>query len=130
MKECIMRLILKDKGGHQDCLLFVDSNLGVERFSKKEGLTEKDGGVLEVVLPGRGQMTCFGKGFAWGTRGRGETIQINYKMNFTQDSCQRFSLHFKSTLRVPSTDCFKSTASQKNAYFSRISFSLDHSSMS
>ena len=33
---------------------FVDSNLGVETSSKKEGLTEKEGEVLEVILTGRG----------------------------------------------------------------------------
>ena len=37
---------------------------------------------------------------------------------------------FSFTLRVPSIDCFKSIPTQKNAYFSRISFSLDHSSVS
>ena len=32
-----------------------------------------------------------------GEQGWGETIQINYKINFIQDSCQRFSLHLKCT---------------------------------
>ena len=41
---------------------FLDSNLGVEISLKKEGLTEKERGVLEVTLPGRGQMTYLGKG--------------------------------------------------------------------
>ena len=35
---------------------------------------------------------------------------------------------FHYTLRVPSTDCFKSIESHKNAYFYRIIFSLGHSS--
>ena len=30
-----LRLILKDKGGKQHCLPFVDSNLGIEMFLKK-----------------------------------------------------------------------------------------------
>ena len=37
---------------------------------------------------------------------------------------------FPYSLRVPSTDHFKSIALYKNLYFSRISFSLDHSSVS
>ena len=45
--------------------------------------------------------------------GQGETIQINYKMNFIRGSCQRFPY----TLRVPSTDCVKSIASYKNFTF-------------
>ena len=53
-KYVSLRLILKDKGGNR----------------KIEGLTEKEGRVVEVVLPGKGQM------------------------NFIQDSCQRFP--FKS----------------------------------
>ena len=32
-------------------------------------------------------------------QGQEETIQINYKMNFIQDSCQRFSVKFKSSFR-------------------------------
>ena len=39
-KYVSLRLILKDKGGNR----------------KIEGLTEKEGRVLEVVLPGKGQM--------------------------------------------------------------------------
>ena len=41
---------------------FVDSNLGVEISSKKEGLTEKEVTVLEVVLAGKGEMTYLGEG--------------------------------------------------------------------
>ena len=37
-----LRLILKDKGGKQHCLPFFESNLGVEIFLKKEGISEKD----------------------------------------------------------------------------------------
>ena len=58
----------------------------------------------------------------------GKTVQINYKMNFIQDNSQKFSLNFKSTfhwlLRV---HC---TIIKMVIYFSRISFSLDHSSVS
>ena len=69
------------------------------RYPQRRGVNRKRGGVLEVALPGRRQMTYLGEGRVWlGDQGYGETIQINYKMNFIQDSCQRFSLHFKSTL--------------------------------
>ena len=51
-KYVSLRLILKDKGGNR----------------KIEELTEKEGGVLEVVL------------------------LVREQMNFIQDSCQRFSL--------------------------------------
>ena len=52
MKYVSLRLILKDKDGNR----------------KIEELTEKEGGVLEVVL------------------------LVREQMNFIQDSCQRFSL--------------------------------------
>ena len=51
-KYVSLRLILKDKDGNRQI----------------EGLTEKEGGVLEVVL------------------------LVREQMNFIQDSCQRFSL--------------------------------------
>ena len=42
-----------------------------------------------------GRMTYLGKGRVYvGNQGQDETIQINYKMNFNQDSFQRLSLHF------------------------------------
>ena len=43
---------------------FDDSNLLIEISSKKEGnqITKKDGGILDGVLPERGQMTYFGEG--------------------------------------------------------------------
>ena len=43
---------------------FDDSNLLIEISSKKEGnkITKKDGGILDVVLPERGQMTYLGEG--------------------------------------------------------------------
>ena len=59
-------------------------------------------------------MTYLGEGrVSLGDQGQGEIIQINFKMNFIIDSCQRFS----HTLRVPSTDCFKSIASHKKCIF-------------
>ena len=66
---------------------FVDSNLGVETSSKKKG----GGGFLKLFCLGGGQMTYLGEGRVWlGDKGYGETIKINYKMNFVQNSCQRF----------------------------------------
>ena len=43
---------------------FDDSNLLIEISSKKEGnkITKKDGVILDVVLPERGQMTYLGEG--------------------------------------------------------------------
>ena len=94
-------LILKDKGGHQECLLFffiLTSNL---RYSQKRGVNRKRGEVLEVVLPERESNDLpWGRKNLRGSPGMGETIQINYKINFIQHSCQRFSLHFKSTFPI------------------------------
>ena len=36
MLTLVLRLILKDKGGKQHCLLFVGSNLGFEIFLKNK----------------------------------------------------------------------------------------------
>ena len=55
--------------------------------------------------------------FCLGDWSVGGIIQINYKMNFKY-------------LRVPSNDCFKSIASHKKCTFSRITFSVDHFSVS
>ena len=41
---------------------FVDSNLGVEISSKKEGLTEKRGEFCKFPCLGGGQMTYLGEG--------------------------------------------------------------------
>ena len=50
------------------------------RYPQKKGLTEKVGGVLEGVLPGRGQMTYLGEGrICWGTRDRGELYRLIIK---------------------------------------------------
>ena len=39
----MLRLILKDQGGKQHCLIpFVGSTLRVELFLKKKGISEKD----------------------------------------------------------------------------------------
>ena len=48
---------------------FVDSNLGVKICSKRKRLTEKEGGVLKVVLPKRwaDDLPWGRKGLPWGT---------------------------------------------------------------
>ena len=53
-KDVSLRLILKGKDGHQDCFLFCWFQPGSWDILNKEGLPEKRGRVLEVVLPGRG----------------------------------------------------------------------------
>ena len=55
-------------------------------------------GGLKVVLPGRGvsDLPWRSKSLAVEPEVR-ETTQINYKMNFIQDSFQRFSQHLHST---------------------------------
>ena len=59
---------------------FVDSNLGVEISSKKKGQQKMRGRVLEVVLPGRGQLTYRGeRRVAWWTRGRGKLYRLTIK---------------------------------------------------
>ena len=70
---------------------------------------------VEIYAWKGGKLFTLGKeGFAWRTRGKGELYR-----------------NFPYTLKVHSTDCFRSIVSlTKNAYFSRISFSLDHSSVS
>ena len=76
---------------------FVDSNLGVEILSKKQGLTKKEGEFWKLLCLGGCKLLTLGKeGFACWSRGRGN-IQINCKVNFIQDSYRRFSIHFKST---------------------------------
>ena len=53
---------------------------------------------MEIALPGRAQMTYLGRKRLYGRlRGYRETIQINEKINFIQDSFQRFFQHCKST---------------------------------
>ena len=60
----------------------------------------KEGGAFEVVLPGKraNQLPQGRKSLPGRTRVE-ETIQINYKINFIQESFQRFSLHFQQLLQ-------------------------------
>ena len=53
---------MKDKEVIKTVYRFVDSKLGVDISSKKKGYQKKKGEILEVVLPGRGQMTYLGEG--------------------------------------------------------------------
>ena len=69
-------------------------------------------------------MTYLGEGrVCLRDQGKCETTQVNYKINFIQDSCERFS----PTLPLAASSLLRH---RKNAYFSRISFSLDHYSVS
>ena len=97
---------------------FAYSNLEVEIFLKKEGLAEKEGEVLEVVLPGRGKVTYLGEGkVCLGDQGQGETMQINYEQ-FNQDRLTKTVVkNFSYTLRVPTIDCFNFITSHKNCIF-------------
>ena len=46
-------------------------------------------------------MTYLGEGrVCLRDQGKCETTQVNYKINFIQDSCERFSLHFHWLLQV------------------------------
>ena len=57
-----MTLILKDKVVIKNVCHFVDYYVGVEISSKERDEQKKKGRVLEVVLPGRGQMSYLGEG--------------------------------------------------------------------
>ena len=93
---------------------------------KKERLTEKERREFWMLfcLRGRKFLTLEKELFLWETGG----MQINHKRNFIQDSCQILSFHFKSTFHWPSIASLLHYT--ENAYFSRISFSLDHFSVS
>ena len=94
---------------------FVDSNQDL-RYPQKRGVSRKrmGGRDLEVVLPGRGQMTYLGEGRVYlGNQGQGKVYRLTTKLT----SSKTVVKDFPYTLRVPSTDCFKSTASNKKCIF-------------
>ena len=82
MKRCIPEANLEGliKTVIKTVYHFVDSP-GSSYIPKKDGLTKKEGKVLEVVLPGRGgQMTYFGEGrVCLGARGRGKLYRLIVK---------------------------------------------------
>ena len=58
----------------------------------------REEGGLEIALPDRAQMTYLGRKRLYGRlRGYRETMQINEKINFIQDSFQKVFQHCKST---------------------------------
>ena len=61
-KDVSLRLILKDKGGNQDCLSLCWFILRVEISSKKSCQQKKRG---EFVLEGDKWLTLGKEGFAW-----------------------------------------------------------------
>ena len=84
---------------------FVDSNLGVEISSKKWIWQKKRGEFWKLFCLGGGKWHTLGKeGFTWGTRGRGKLYRLTIKWT----SSKTVAKDFPYTLRVPSTDCFKS----------------------
>ena len=62
------------------------------RYPQKRGVNRKRGGSFGSCSAREGT-----NDLPWGNKGLpGDQGQINYNMNFIQDSCQRFSLPFKS----------------------------------
>ena len=50
------------------------------RYPQKKGLTEKEGGVLEVALPGRGEMTYLREGrVCLGDQGKGKLHRLTIR---------------------------------------------------
>ena len=68
---------------------FVDSSY-ILKYPQKRGLTEKEWGILEVILPesGANDLSRSRKVLPLGNQGLGETKQINNKMHLIRDSCQ------------------------------------------
>ena len=67
------------------------------RYPQKKGLPGNKGEFWKLFFLGGGKMTYLGKEVLAEGQGVGKIIQINYKMNLIQDSCQRLSLNFNST---------------------------------
>ena len=104
MKGCILEANFKGQGWSRlfTILLILTWEL---RYPQKRGINRKRGGVLEIVLLGRGQMTNLGEGriCLWEARGRGKL----YRLTIKRTSSKTVAKDFLYTLRVPSTDCFK-----------------------
>ena len=101
------------------------------RNSRKRGTNRKKGEEFwKLFCLGGEQMNYLGDGrICLEDQRSRKTIQINYKINFIQCSCQIVSLHFKMTFhRLLQIYCTKQKVSWEN--FSRLSFSLNYSSVS
>ena len=82
-----------------------------EELGGKKGVSQKKRGKFwKLFCLGGGKWLTLGKeGFAWGTRGTGKLYRLTIKCT----SSKIVVKDFPYTLRVPSTDCFNSIASQK-----------------
>ena len=115
MKRCILKANLEGQGWQSRLFTILLLTLTMElKYPQKRRVNRKRGGSFRGYSAWEGgQMTYLGEGrVCLGDQGYGETIQTDYRMNFIQGCCQRFSPHFKSTLHWLHT---------KNTYFSRIS---------
>ena len=85
------------------------------RYSQKRGVNRKRRGEFwKFFCLGGGKWLTLGKEeFVWGTRGRGKLYRLIIKWT----SFKTVVKDFPYTLRVPSTDCFKSIASHKKCIF-------------
>ena len=95
MKECILEVSFEGQGWSSRLyiILFI---LTLElRYPQKIGVNRKTGGnfVSSSAWEGENHLTWERKDLP-GRPGLGESYKLNYKMNFVQDSCQRFLLHF------------------------------------
>ena len=112
MERCILRANLKGQWWYQDCLPFCWFWSGSWDILKIDELTEKERDFRKLFWlgGGGGEMTYLGKeGFACGTRGMGKLYRVTIRWTVSKTVLKDFPY----TLRVPSTDCFKSIASQK-----------------
>ena len=98
------------------------------RYPQKRGVSRKRGWEFwKLFNLGKGKsLTLRKEVFAWVTRGRGEL----YRLTIECTSSKTFVKDFLYTLKVTSTAASSLLHNTKNAYFSRINFSLYHSSVS
>ena len=97
MKGCILEVHFEG----QDFYHFIDSNHGAGLSLKKVGWQKQRGGgeFWKLFLLGGGKTTHLAvERVCLGDQGKGKIIKINYEKNFIHTSCQKCSLHFKSSL--------------------------------
>ena len=99
MKQCILGYNFEGQGWSSRLYTILLIQIWELRYpSKKTGVNRKRGGSFENCSAWDGANYLL-----WGRKdlpmgpGVGGAIQINCKVNFIQDSCQRFSLHFKDS---------------------------------
>ena len=130
MKRCILKANLEGQGWQSRLFTILLLALTMElKYPQKRRVNRKKGGSFRSYSAWEGgQMTYLGEGrVCLGDQGYGETIQTDYRMNFIQGCCQRFSLHFNSTLHwLLQVYCI----TQKIHISQELVFSLDHYSVS